>query len=55
MQKPTLELQSVKDPDNTFDVNLKSARTLSTLIYFSWDIYKEPHSTKKNSIIKVDI
>jgi hypothetical protein len=55
VHKPTQALKSVKDPDNTFDLNLKWARTLPSLIYFSWDIYRAPYSTKKYSIIKVDI
>jgi hypothetical protein len=48
VQKPTQALQSVKDPDNTFDLNPKWARTLPSLIYISWDIYKAPPLHKKN-------
>jgi hypothetical protein len=41
---------------NIFDWKPKWARTLSSLIYASWDIYRDPHpSTKQNSNIKVDI
>jgi hypothetical protein len=42
VQKPTQALKSVKDAGNTFDVNPKWARTLPSLIYFSWDIYRDP-------------
>jgi hypothetical protein len=49
VQKPTQALQSVKGPGNTFDVNPKWAKTLPSLIYFSWNIYRDPPSTKKNS------
>jgi hypothetical protein len=55
VQKPTQALQSVKGPANTFDWSPKWARTLPSLIYFSWDIYRDPPSTKENSNIKVDI
>jgi hypothetical protein len=47
VHKPTQELQSVKGPANTFDWNPKWARTLPSLIYFSCDIYRDLHSTKK--------
>jgi hypothetical protein len=53
--KPTKALKSVKGPGNTFDLNLKWSRTLPSLIYFSWDIYRDPPSIKKISNIKVDI
>jgi hypothetical protein len=56
MQKPTQALESVNGPGNTFDLNPKWARTLPSLIYFSWDIYIEtPLHTKNYSNIKVDI
>jgi hypothetical protein len=42
VQKPTQALKSVKDPGNTFDLNPKWSRTLPSLIYFSWDIYRDP-------------
>jgi hypothetical protein len=39
---------------NTFNLNPKWARTLLSLIYFSWDIYRDPlHNFISN--IKVDI
>jgi hypothetical protein len=53
VQKPTQALQSVKGPGNTFDLNSKWARTLPSLIYFSWDIYTDPPSIKKNQISKL--
>jgi hypothetical protein len=31
---------SVKDPSNTFDLIPKWSRTLPSLIYFSWNIYR---------------
>jgi hypothetical protein len=55
VQKPAQALQSVKRPANTFDLNPKWARTLLSLIYFSWDIYIETASTNKISNIKVII
>jgi hypothetical protein len=57
MQKPTQALQSVKDPDNTFDLNPKWVRTLPSLIYFSWDINRDPPPFHKkiNSYIRDDI
>jgi hypothetical protein len=55
VQKPTQELQSVIGPGNTFDLNPKWSRTLPPLIYFSWDIYRDPPFHKKKSNIKVDI
>jgi hypothetical protein len=47
VQKPTEALKSVKGQGNTFDLNPKWARTLPSLIYFSWDIYREPPLHKK--------
>jgi hypothetical protein len=47
VQKPTQALQSVKGPRNTFDINHKWSRTLSSLIYFSWDINRAPLPIKK--------
>jgi hypothetical protein len=41
VQKSNQALKSVKGPGNTFDWNPKWARTLPTLIYFSWNIYKK--------------
>jgi hypothetical protein len=55
VQKPTQALTSVKDLDNTVDLNPKWARTLPSGIYFSWNIYRDPPSTKTNSNIKVDL
>jgi hypothetical protein len=49
VQKPTLALQSVKGPGNTFDINYKWSKTLPFLIYFSWDINRAPLH-KKNQI-----
>jgi hypothetical protein len=46
--------KSVKDTDNTFDLNPKWSRNLPCLIYFSWDIYRDPLHNKKSNI-KVDI
>jgi hypothetical protein len=54
VQKPTQALQSVKGQDNTFDWHPKWTRTLPSLIYFSYDINRDPHS-KKISNIKFDI
>jgi hypothetical protein len=54
VQTPTQALQSGKGPDNGFDRNPKWARTLPSLIYCSWDIYRDP-STKEYSNINVDI
>jgi hypothetical protein len=53
VQKPVQALKSVKDPGNTFDINPKWSRTLPSLIYFSWDIYRDPHSIEKNKISKL--
>ena len=41
VQNLTQALQSVKGPDNTFDLNPKWARTLSSLIYCSWNINRD--------------
>jgi hypothetical protein len=53
VQKSTQALKSVKDPGNTFDLIPKIpkwSRPLPSLIYFSWDIYRDPplHKTKSN-------
>ena len=53
--KPTQALQSVKGPGNIFDWNPKRARTLPSLIYFSWDIHRDPLINKQKSNIKVNI
>jgi hypothetical protein len=53
VHKPIQELQSVKGPANTFDQNPKWARTLSSLIYFAWDIYRDPPPQKKFQISKL--
>jgi hypothetical protein len=53
MKKPTQALMSVKSPGNTFDINHKWSRTLPSLIYVSWDIYRDPPSIKKNQISKL--
>jgi hypothetical protein len=42
VQKPNQALQEVKDAADTFDGNPKWARTLPSLIYFSWYIYRPP-------------
>ena len=47
VQKPIHELQSIKEPDNTFDWNSKWARTLLSLIYCSWDIHRDPLPKRK--------
>jgi hypothetical protein len=54
VQKPTQALKSVKVPENTVDLNPKWSRTLPSLIYFSWDINRDPLHKKKSSI-NVDI
>ena len=46
VQNPTQALMSVKGPGNTFDLSPKLTITLPSLIYFSWDINREPTSTK---------
>jgi hypothetical protein len=43
------------DPGNTFNVNPKWKRTLASLLYFSWDIYRGPTLHNLFSNIKVDI
>jgi hypothetical protein len=54
VQKPTQALQSVKNPGNTFDLNPKWSGNLPFLIYFSWDIYRDPPpSIKQNQISKL--
>jgi hypothetical protein len=54
MHYPTLALKSDKDTGNTFNLNPRWARTLPSLIYLSWDIYRDPlHNLFSN--IKVDI
>ena len=47
VQKPNQALKSVKDPGNTFDLNPKWARTLPSLIYCSWVIYRAPPPKSK--------
>jgi hypothetical protein len=39
---PTQALKTVKDPDNTFDLNPKWERTLPTFGNFSYDINRVP-------------
>jgi hypothetical protein len=41
VQKPTQALKSVKGPDNTIELNPEWTRTLPSLAYFSWDIYRD--------------
>jgi hypothetical protein len=55
VQKPIQALKSIKVPGNTVDLSPKWSRTLPSLIYFSWDIYRDTPSIKKKSNIKVDI
>jgi hypothetical protein len=55
VQKPNQALKSVKGPGNTFDRSPKWSRTLPSLIYFSWNIYRDHPLHKKKSNIKVDI
>jgi hypothetical protein len=50
VQKPTQALKAVKGPGNTFDRNPKWGRTLQSLIYFSWNIYRDPPPQKKSNI-----
>jgi hypothetical protein len=40
--KPTGGCQISTDPGNTFNLSPNWARTLQFLIYFSWDIYRDP-------------
>ena len=44
------ETHPVKGLGNTFDLSSKWERTLPSLIYCSWDIYRNPSFTKKNQI-----
>jgi hypothetical protein len=53
VQKLTQAFKSIKDLGNIFDWNFKRARTLPSLIYFSWNIYRDPLSIKKNQISKL--
>jgi hypothetical protein len=55
MQNPFQALKSVKGPGNSFDLNPKWSTTLPSLIYFSWDIHRDPPSIKLFSNIKVDV
>jgi hypothetical protein len=55
VKKPTQALKSGKDPDNTLDLIPKWARILPSLIYFSWDIYRNPHPQLFSSNIRFDI
>jgi hypothetical protein len=55
VQKPTQALKSVKGPGNTFDINHKWSTTLPSLIYFLWDIYRDPLLHKNKSNINVNI
>jgi hypothetical protein len=50
VQKPAQALKSVKGPGNTFDLNPKWLRNLPSLIYFSWDINRDPPPKTKNQI-----
>jgi hypothetical protein len=47
VRKPTHALRSVKDPCNILDWSPKWARNLPSLIYFSYDIYRDPLHKKK--------
>jgi hypothetical protein len=42
VQKPTQAHKSVKGPENIFDWNPKCARTLPSLIYCSWNMFRDP-------------
>jgi hypothetical protein len=55
MQIQPQALNSIKVPGNTFDWQPKRSRTLPSLIYFSWDIYRDHPSIIFFSNIKVDI
>jgi hypothetical protein len=55
VQKTTQALKSVKGLGNGFDLNPKWTRTSPSLIYSSWDIYRDHPSTNIFSNIKVDI
>jgi hypothetical protein len=54
VQKSTQALKPVKGPGITFDLSPQWERTLPYLIYFSWDIHRDP-PPKKKSNIKVNI
>ena len=41
-RNPTQSLKSIKDPGNIFDLHCKWTGTSPSLIYFSWDIYRDP-------------
>jgi hypothetical protein len=45
--KPTQALKSANDSGNTFDLIPKWSRTLPSLIYFSWNIYRDPLHKKE--------
>jgi hypothetical protein len=53
VQKPTQALQLDNGAGNTFDLNPKWARTLPSLIYFSWDIYRDLPPQSKIQISKL--
>jgi hypothetical protein len=55
VQKTTQALMSVKGMGNIFDPNPEWTNTLQSLIYLSWDIYRDHPSTKNISNIKLDI
>jgi hypothetical protein len=54
VKKSTQALKSGKDPDNTLDLIPRWTRILPSLIYFSWDIYRD-HPPEFFSNVKVDI
>jgi hypothetical protein len=54
-KKTTHALKSVKGMDNIVDLNPKWTKSLPSIIYLSWDIYRDLPSTKNISNIKVDI
>jgi hypothetical protein len=51
VQKHTQAPKSDKGPGNTFDWNPKWARTLPSLIYCSWNIYRDPPPLKNVQIL----
>jgi len=54
VQKPIQKLKSIKVQGNTFNLSPKWGRTLQSLIYFSWDIYRDhPFTTKIFQISKL--
>jgi hypothetical protein len=53
--KTTQALKAVKITGNTFDLNPKWARTLPSIIYFSWDINRNPPPQLFSSNIRFDI